>query len=227
MHILGLPIDLVILDVDGVILDILKMLRKNLEETASCLGLPLDSVVMSLDQITQGKMRIKGNAHDSTRMMWPDLDNEGVDTFVNLFHQIERTGVYPLIKGSLETISFLRARGVAVALATNNPTDVLTCRLTSVGIDPAWFAAVVTKDNRYFKPHSCTFDPIFEAVPVSRDHALYVGDLQIDWDMARGASVSFCAVLTGGVPRQAFLDEGIPEAHILNRLSDILTYVQV
>lgn len=227
MHIFGLPVDLVILDVDGVILDILKVLRKNLEETASALGLPLGPVAMSLEQIAQGKMRIKGNAHDSTRMMWPDLDDKGVDGFVDLFHQIERTRTYDPIEGSLETISFLREQGVAVALATNNPTDVLEWRLATAGIDPAWFAAVVTRDNVYFKPHPQTFDPIFEAVRISRNRALYVGDLQIDWDMARGAGVRFFAVLSGGVPREAFVDEGVPDTHIFSRLSDILTHVEL
>ncbi len=226
MDIFGLPVDLVILDVDGVILDILKVLQKNLEDTASCLGLPLGPVAISLEQIAQGKMRIKGNAHDSTRMIWPHLDDKEVDAFVDLFHQIERTREYDPIEGSIEAISFFREHGVAVALATNNPTDVLEWRFAAARIDPAWFAAVVTRDNAYFKPHPQTFDPIFEAVCISRDRALYVGDLQIDWDMARGANVRFFAVLTGGVPREAFLDEGVSETHIFNRLSDILMHIE-
>ena len=227
MQILGMLVDLVILDVDGVILDVLKVLRQNLEAAASCLGMPLAPIAASLEQIAQGKMRIKGNAHDSTRMLWPELDEEQVNRYVDCFYRIERTRTYDPIEGSLEMISFFRMHRVHVALATNNPKDVLESRFVTAGIDPAWFVAVVTRDNTYYKPHPRTFDPIFEAVSISREHALYVGDLQSDWDTARGAGVSFCAVLTGGVPRHAFIEEGIPDTHIFGRLSDMLACVEV
>ena len=227
MHIFGLPVELVILDVDGVILDILGGLRRNLEEAALYFGLPIHPIAQSIDDIAAGKIRIKGNARDSARMFWPCMDEEEISSFINYFYEVERASPYALIEGSFEVISFLRNQGIALALATNNPMKNLLWRLETANIDPAWFAAIVTKDNRYFKPHPRTFDPIFDAVPISRDHAWYVGDLQIDWEMACNAGVRFIAVLTGGVPRSAFLNEGVAAAHILPRLHDALGIIDL
>ena len=227
MRIFGSLVELVILDVDGVILDILGGLHKNLEETAVHFGLSLDVIAQNIADIALGKLRIRGNARDSTHTLWPHLSEAEVTEFVDFFEEVERRSPYGLIPGSLEIISFLRDAGMPMALATNNHMKSLLWRLEAAGIDPSWFAAIVTKDNRYFKPHPQTFDPIFAAVPVPRDRALYVGDLQIDWDTACEAGVSFIAVLSGGVPRRAFLHEGVQADHIMNRLNNLLECMEL
>ena len=50
MYFLGFPIEMVILDVDGVILDILGGLRKNLEETASHFKLALEPIAKNISK---------------------------------------------------------------------------------------------------------------------------------------------------------------------------------
>ena len=227
MRIFGSPVELVVLDVDGVVLDILGGLCRNLTETAIHFGLPHDLIAQSIHDVALGKIRIKGNARDSTYMLWPHLNEGQITGFVDFFYEVERRSPYGLISGSLEAISFLRDAGMPMALATNNHMKSLLWRLKAAEINPAWFAAMVTKDNTYFKPHPDAFDPIFAAVPIPRAHALYVGDLQIDWDMARGARVSFAAVLSGGVPREAFLREGVLCDHIIERLSDLLGCIEM
>ena len=226
MRMFGSPVHLIIFDVDGVLFDILGRLVENLEETALYFGLPLAPIKQSIAEIAAGKRRIRGNARDSTRMLWPHLEERKIMMFVEYFQEVERRHPYELIKGVYEAIAFLRGYGMLLALATNNPMQSLLWRLESARIDPKWFAAIVTKDNSYFKPHPRTFDPIFAMVPVSRDNTLYVGDLQIDWDMARGGRVHFAAVLTGGVPRSAFLAEGVSDDHIFESLSDLLSHVE-
>ena len=227
MRILGFPIELVILDVDGVIVDILSGLRRNLEQAAHYLQLPCEPIAKNIEEVTQAKVRIQGNAYDSARNLWPHLTEEEVIRFIHHFYGIERECPYPLIDGSLDVIMLLRRHGIPVALATNNPIKSLLWRLEAVGIDLSWFAAIATKDHAYFKPHPKTFDHIFEQVRIKRERALYVGDLQIDWDMARGASVLFCAVLSGGVPRDAFITEGVSPRHIFNRLVDVIEYIEM
>jgi len=227
MRIFGFPVELVILDVDGVILDILGGLRKNLEEAAAFFQLSLKPIAINLEEIAQGKARIQGNAHDSVRDVWPHLTETEITEFVHYFYEIERKCPYALIDGSLDVIMLLRECGIPLALATTNPIKSMLWRFEAVGIDPSWFAAITTKDSEYLKPHPKTFDRIFEQTNIARDRALYIGDLQIDWDMARGASVHFCAVLSGGVPREAFLIEGVPSTHIFNRLSDIIKHIEM
>ncbi|MDP3770390.1 MAG: HAD hydrolase-like protein [bacterium] len=226
MHILGTRTDLIILDVDGVILDILAGLKKNLEITAEHFKLNPAPIAQSLTDIASGKTRIKGNARDSTRMLWPHVSERQISEFVEHFYEVEREHPYPLIPGSKETLWFFHHRGIPLALATNNPKDVLDWRLEDAGIDASWFAAITTKDDKYFKPHPKTFDPIFERIAVPRHNAIYIGDLQIDWDTARRTGVTFVAVLSGGVPRHAFVAEGVPDTHILPVLSHILDHIE-
>jgi phosphoglycolate phosphatase-like HAD superfamily hydrolase len=102
----------------------------------------------------------------------------------------------------------------------------LAHRLQAAGVDPRRFAAASSEENEYPKPDPRALDPIFLAIPVPREHAVYVGDWYPDVDTARGDGVRFIAVLSGGIPRHAFLREGIPEDHIITRLHDLLSLVE-
>ncbi len=84
-----------------------------------------------------------------------------------------------------------------------------------------------TWESGYSKPDPKALDPIFAAVPVPREHAVYVGDWYPDVDTARVGGVRFIAVLSGGILRHACRREGIPEDHILARLHDLLRLVQM
>jgi phosphoglycolate phosphatase-like HAD superfamily hydrolase len=93
-------------------------------------------------------------------------------------------------------------------------------------LHPEWFAAASTWEGGHPKPDPKALDPIFAALPVPREHAVYVGDWYPDIDTARGGGVRCIAVLSGGIPRHAFRREGIPEDHILARLQDLLSLVE-
>jgi phosphoglycolate phosphatase-like HAD superfamily hydrolase len=129
------------------------------------------------------------------------------------------------VEGSLETIQWFRHQQIPVALCTTNDRQTLAYRLRSAGIDPGWFAAASTWESGHPKPDPKALDPIFRAIPVQREHAVYVGDWYPDVATARGAGVRFIAVLSGGIPRHAFLREGIPEDHIITSLRDLLSLI--
>ncbi len=71
------------------------------------------------------------------------------------------------------------------------------------------------------KPDPAILWPIFKAIPVLKEHACYVGDWYADVEVAQAAEIRFIAVLSGEVPRHAFLREGIPDDHITDRLANI------
>jgi phosphoglycolate phosphatase-like HAD superfamily hydrolase len=64
------------------------------------------------------------------------------------------------------------------------------------------------------------------ALPVPREHAVYVGDWYPDVEAAHGGGMRFIAVLSGGIPRHAFLREGIPEDHVIERLQHLLGLIE-
>lgn len=225
MELFGKPLRLVILDVDGVILDLYACFQQNLERVASSVGLPHAPIRQYLSNVSLDRKRSGLTFHDGLRLMWPGISDGQVHEYVRCFREAERLNPYPPIHGSLETIQWIRARRLLLALCTTNEREVLRRRFATAGIAPEWFAYAVTGEAAYLKPDPRTFDALFTALAVPREQAVYVGDWYPDWDAARGAGVPFLAALSGGVTRQAFLREGVPEDRIIERLSDLPTLI--
>lgn len=225
MELFGRPLKLVILDVDGVILDLSACFHKNLAQAAVHIGLPLEPIDAYLANASLDRKRSGLTFHDGLRLMWPNISDVQVHAYVRCFRNAECVNPYPLIQGSLETIQWLRTRRVLLALCTTNEQEVLRWRFDTAGIEPEWFAYTITGEAPYVKPDPRTFDALFTALGVSRHHAVYVGDWYPDWEAARGAGVPFIATLSGGVTREAFLREGVPKDHIIARLSDLPTLI--
>ena len=226
MQLFDHPLKLVILDVDGVILDLMAGFAEHLEAAAGQLQLPTEPIRQYFAAVHGGARLSYVSLSEAIQDWWPALSQSDRRRCVASLRAIERERPYPPVQGSLETIHWFRRRQIPVALCTTNDQPTLASRLHSAGIDPGWFAAASTWENGHPKPDPRALDPIFTAVPVPREHAIYVGDWFPDVDTARGGGVRFIAVLSGGIPRHAFLREGIPADHILARLHDLLGLVQ-
>lgn len=220
MQLFGKPLELAILDVDGVIVDVTECLRDSMTIAAERLALPVTPIHDHFDASWDGDPWW-GGFQDRIHMIWPHLDADGVLAYAWRFQEVRREKPWPAIEGSIETIHWLRSRGLPVALCTTNDLPTLEHQLSAVGIEPSWFAALSTWESGHPKPDPLALKPIFDAVAVSREESVYVGDWWPDLRAARGARVRFIATLSGGVPRAAFLREGVPEDHILERLADL------
>lgn len=223
----GQQIKLVILDVDGVILDLHACFEENWIAAASKVGLPKGPIVEYLDGLKSGNRPSRGGLYDGVREVFPSISEERIKKFEVYFRAIEEENPYPLIEGSLETIHWLRELGIPIALCTTNNQNVLQKRFDSVSIDLRWFDAVSTGDWEYIKPHPRAFDPIFGLLSIPKEQALYVGDFHSDVIAAKGAGISFIAVLTGKIPQQSFLAEGVIQERILERLSDLRNIMEI
>lgn len=221
MRLFGRPLRLVISDVDGVILDLVASFKKNLTAAAQQLGLPPEPIEQYLADVAAGSKRGYASLSEGIREFWPHLSKLASDEYVVCFRKIEYESPYPPIAGSVETIRWFCDRGVPVALCTTNDIPVLKRRMEAVGLPLSTFAALSTWESGTPKPDPRALDPIFAAIPVKREDAVFAGDWYPDLKTARGGGVRFVAVLSGGIPKSAFLEEGVPENHIISRLSDI------
>jgi phosphoglycolate phosphatase-like HAD superfamily hydrolase len=226
MQLFGHPLKLVILDVDGVILDLMAGFERHLEAAARQLHLPTAPIRAYLTAVHRGARQSYASLPEAIQAWWPVLNQRDARHFVECFRTLERQHPYPPVEGSLETIQWFRRQQLPVALCTTNDRPTLASRLRSVGVDLAWFAAASTWESGHPKPNPQALDPIFAALPVPREHAVYVGDWYPDVATARGGGVRFIAVLSGGIPRHAFLREGIPEDHIIACLRDLLSLIE-
>lgn len=221
MKLFGKPLELLVLDVDGVILALVGYFEQSFEAAARAFDLPLEPFRTYLTALRSGARRGHASLSEGVREFWPWLSPEDSYRFALQFQEERRKRPWPAIPGSREVISQFRAQGVALALCTTNDRMTTCHQLSAAGISPAMFASIVTWESRHRKPDPRAFDEIFSAVVVPRQHSAYAGDWYPDLEMARGAGVPFIAVLSGGVPRHAFLREGVAEDHILERLADL------
>lgn len=227
MKFLGKLLEALICDVDGVILDLRRYFKQNFVNAAIQCGLPPDPFIEYLTLLDAGAIRGHASLSRLIREFWPGLDAAKAAEFRECFRNEERINPYPPIAGSIETIHWFRERGIPVAICTTNDRKTLKHRFEAAGIDLEWFAAISTWDDGHPKPDPRALDPIFAKVRVKRKHTVYVGDWYPDLEAARGAGVRFVAVLSGGIPRWAFLREGVPNSHILNRLADLPKIIEL
>ncbi len=220
MKLFGKPIECVILDVDGTILDLWACFRQNLVTAAERLSLPIKPIDEYLVSVRLGTVRGEASLSDGVRKFWPWLSLEQAHQYSAYFREAERRAPYPPVAGAVEAIHWLR-KHVPVALCTTNELPTNDHRLRAAGINPAWFAAASTGEYAHRKPDPRAFDPIFKRLGVSRETAIYVGDWYPDMVVARDAGVRFLAVLSGGIPRHTFIHEGVPDDHIIERLADL------
>ncbi len=222
MEIFGRPLKFIILDVDGVILELVEPVKRCLESLAGENALPIEPIHRYFDEVAAGERHGFTNFLDEgIRALWPSLTSEDVVRFAWRFQELKCLDQWPAIEGSVETLAWLERTGVALALCTSNDTPTLKRILEHVGVNLSMFAATSTWETEFRKPDPRCLDPMFRTIGVSREHAIYIGDWYPDMVVARGAGVRFLPVLSGGIPRQVFLEEGVPDDHIIGSLADL------
>lgn len=221
MKLFGQALELLILDVDGTILDIMACFWQNLEKAAAGSGYELEPIKQYQEDVRDGTSGHKASFTEMLHSFYPSRTREENRIFFENFRGLEKINPYPPIEGSIETILWFRERGLPLALCTTNEKLALEYRLASVGIDPNWFSAMSIWEDDFRKPDPRALEPIFRNVPVKKERAVYVGDWFPDLELAERAGIEFIAVLSGGIPKEAFLKKGVPADHVLVSLSEL------
>jgi phosphoglycolate phosphatase-like HAD superfamily hydrolase len=220
MHLFGNPLELLILDVDGVILDVRSRLRGALERTAALLGLSIEPLAAAFDATITSPL-VAGGLNKQVEALWPHLDYDGVQNFCWTLQKDRRERPWPLIPGSYETLAWFRGRKIPLALCTTNDLMTLEHQLDAVEIPLGWFSALSTRESGHPKPDPRALTMIIDPLGVSGHHTIYVGDWEPDLLAARGAGIRFIACLSGGVPYGFFTSRGVPARHIIRQLSEL------
>lgn len=195
MQLFGKPLNLIILDVDGVIVDVSAYLRDAMTVTAERLALPTAPIHEHFAAPHDGNPWW-GGFQDRVRMVWPHLDADGVMEYAWRFQEVRRENPWPTITGSIETIGWLQSKGLPVALCTTNDLPTLEHQLNAVGLRLDQFAVVSTWESGHPKPDSLALKPIFDATPVPREASAYIGDWWPDLHAAPRSRGSFhCSAL--------------------------------
>jgi phosphoglycolate phosphatase-like HAD superfamily hydrolase len=213
MQLFGHLLTLVILDMAG--------FERHLEAAAGQLHLPTEPIRHYLAAIRGGARPSFVSLPEALRAWWSALSQSDRRPFVEGFRTPGCQHPYASVEGSLETIHWFRRQRIPVTLCTTNDRPMLASRFRSAHVDLPWFAVASTRESGQPKPDPRALDSIFTAIPVPREQTVYVGDWYPDVDTARGGWVRCIAALSGGLPRHAFLREGVPEAYSLARPQDL------
>ena len=110
-----------------------------------------------------------------------------------------------LIAGAFLALKALRRDGYCLAVASNRPKKYSLIALRALGIHPFFDVIVCGDEVPRGKPAPDILRRILEKCSVKPRQALYVGDMGIDIQAGRRASIRTVAVLSGSGGRQDLL----------------------
>lgn len=230
MKLFGKLVDVMILDVDGVVLDLMARYWQILNATAREFGLPLAPALQYREGHYNGTHRGNPRLRALFKGLWPKelASDEKLNCFHLQFRAKEEVVGYPLVLGARKSIEAFRRAGVKVALCTMSDEQSIAWKLTAVDIkQDEDVDLVVTRESAgYEKPDPRILDPVWKEFGVGPECAVYVGDWYVDRELAKKAHVEFLAVLSGGVPRHKFIEDGVPPDRIFVRLWNIAERIE-
>jgi len=135
-------------------------------------------------------------------------------------YEVEAARTTELLPGARETVSALKARGFRLAIFTYNNSRAVRMALERLGLD-GYFDAVISRDQvEKPKPSPCHLRRVLEALGVSEEEALVVGDSEMDIKPAKELGVKVAAITTG-VRSEEELRAHSPD-YIVNGLPEII-----
>lgn len=223
LYLFGKPLELVIFDNDGVILDLPLRFEDQCRFAAKAAGLSLETLADWFDAMRKGERELLASVQEGVNDIWPEVTEEQFNLYMQAVRDWEALpeNFYPPVAGGIETIQWLKSKGVKTAICTTNSYEGLVKRSKKAGIDITWFDATSTSDWKYPKPDPRAFEPIMDAVKAAKEHTVYIGDILFDWRAAVGAGIPFIAALSGGTPEHLFLHAGIPSSRIIRSIAHL------
>ncbi len=182
-------IRLVAFDLDGTLVDSRRDIAASANEALRVVGLPAYEPDVITGFVGGGARKLLARCcGPRTELVEPALE-----AFFAHYqeHQLDTTRPYP---GVPELLAELHGR-VALAVATNKPG--LFARTICDRLFGPRFAAVIGGDEAARKPAPDMLVQLCAITGVTRDEALYVGDMAVDRDAAAAAGIAFAGVAWG------------------------------
>lgn len=196
------PVDLIIFDLDGTLIDSLPDLTDATNHMLASLGRPRIDQDAVRRLVGQGARRLVERALVGGAL---DEIQRGLDIFLDYNHRhiADRTVLYP---GVTETLDVLRGRGMRMAIISNK--NVALCRevVSALRID-CYFEEILGADSLPFRKPSP--EPVLKLLAdfgVAPERAVMVGDSINDIAAGRGAGVTTVGCTWGYGDREELAD---------------------
>ncbi len=222
-------IKVVILDVDGVIIDSFKAALNRHCEIAKKLGLTPPSLQIFRQHFGKEWKQDFLNALAS-ELNWPA---GGVDKFIEEYIKDYHNFNYPPMPKAKEVLTALSQQGIKLAIISNRQWATLNLRLNRAGINQNLFFLILTPENLKFrKPDPRVFDHLLRKLKqknITTTQVVYVGDT-VTYDLAAAKNhtppLHFIGITSGAATKEEFLQAGLEEKFIISSLEEIIPIIK-
>lgn len=225
MKFFGKEKKLLITDVDGVLLDLMACFPKNFCGAAKEFRVSTKPIKKYLWDVESGFTKGFASVSATIKMLYPNLNDLEIQKFKKIFHKKDSENPYPPVDGSRIIIKWF-SRSIKVAICTTKNLSDLKHHLEFAGFNMVWFSYISSWETGHPKPDPRALTIITDSLQIPKEKALFIGDWYPDWECAKSAGIEFAAVLSGGIPKHAFMREGVPEDHIFDTLFDIMQIIK-
>ncbi|MGB9604646.1 MAG: phosphoglycolate phosphatase [Bryobacteraceae bacterium] len=193
----SLPVQLLIFDLDGTLIDSREDLANAVNATRLHMGLPPLDARLIASYVGDGAPVLM------RRALGPEFSEEDVqralEYFLNYYgeHKLDCTRPYP---GVTEALGRFARAGVKMAVLTNKPVRISKAILEGLDLAPYFFAVYGGNSFPEKKPHPIGVETLCREAGVEPDRAMLVGDSAVDIRTARNAGVRACGVTYGFQP---------------------------
>ena len=115
-----------------------------------------------------------------------------------------------LLFGAAELLHLLHSRGLRLGICSNKPVAFTNDLVAHLGLAPLFDVVLGPEDVPRPKPAPDMLLAALKRLDLPADQALYVGDMTVDVETARGAGVSVWVVATGSEERDS-LERSLPD----------------
>lgn len=184
--------DLIIFDWDGTLVDSIDWIVSSLSKAAiSCdLNVPAEEAIKNI---------IGLSIQESLNRLFPNLDEEAQKQLISYYSQeffSKQISTNDVFVGVNEMLVELKGKGFLLAVATGKSRAGLDKAMKGTALG-GFFDVTRCADETISKPNPKMLNEIIEAMSVSRDKVVVVGDSVHDMAMAGNAGIASIAVLCG------------------------------
>jgi phosphoglycolate phosphatase len=180
-----------IFDLDGTLVDSYRALHESLNETLTHFGLQEVNEETVKKMVGRGLENLIRNAVGHERL------KEGISIFKKSYDKTHLYGTF-LLPEVEETLQTLHRDGLALAVASNKPSDYSKNILHHLGIEKYFSECYGPDIVGHTKPHPAMLQDLMKFLKTTPDQTLYVGDMVLDFETARNARVKVALIATGG-----------------------------